>query len=115
MIQQGDIYLIDFGTKYNSELGKIRPGVVMQNNFLNTSLEENIYKQVLIVPFSTLPIEDDYRIRIEKRDRLQKDSYIVANWVCTLDHSRIQRDKGLLAKLTAAEIEEVKNRICNLL
>ena len=115
MIQQGDIYLIDFGTKYNSELGKIRPGVVMQNNFLNASLKENIYKQVLVVPFSTLPIEDDYRIRIKKRDKLQKDSYIVANWVCTLDDSRIQRDKGLLAKLTVAEIEEVKNRIFNLL
>jgi len=115
VIRQGEIYLIDFGTKYNSELGKIRPGVVMQNDFLNASLEENIYKQILVVPFSTLQIEDDYRMKIVARERLQKDSYVVANWACTLDVIRIQRDKGVIARLYDYEIEALKKRICALM
>ena len=33
MIKQGEVYLVNFGHKYNSELDKIRPAVVIQNNF----------------------------------------------------------------------------------
>jgi len=115
VIQQGEIYLVDFGTKYNSELGKIRPGVVMQNNMLNLAVQEKIYRQILVVPFSSLPIEDDYRIRIKARERLHKDSYIVSNWACTIDFSRIQLERGVIARLTPDEIDELKKRICALM
>ena len=43
MIKQGEIYLVDFAKKYNSEFGKIRPAVILQNDFLNRSLEETLY------------------------------------------------------------------------
>ncbi len=38
MIQQGEVYLVDFAKKYNSEFGKVRPAVILQNNFLNRVL-----------------------------------------------------------------------------
>jgi len=33
-MKQGDIYLVNFGKKYNSEIGKIGPAVIVQNNYL---------------------------------------------------------------------------------
>jgi mRNA interferase MazF len=77
MIKQGEIYLANFGNKYNSEIGKIRPAVVMQNNFLNKSLPKAKYKGVLLIPLTSDDIVTEYKIKITKRDRLQKDSYIL--------------------------------------
>jgi mRNA-degrading endonuclease toxin of MazEF toxin-antitoxin module len=37
MIVQGGVYLVNFAKTYHSELGKIRPAVVIQDNFLNRS------------------------------------------------------------------------------
>ena len=106
---------MDFGQKYNSEIGKIRPAVVMQNNFFNKAVKSNVYKQVLVVPLSTLPIQDDYRIFLKARDNLKKDSYMIANWICTLDFEHILVDKGLIAKLDEDEFELLKQRVCALM
>ncbi len=115
MIKQGEIYLVDFGQKYNSEIGKVRPAVVMQNNFFNKAVKSNVYKQVLVVPLSTLPIQDDYRIFLKARDNLKKDSYMIANWICTLDFEHILVDRGLIAKLDEDEFELLKQRVCALM
>jgi mRNA interferase MazF len=115
MIRQGEIYLVDFGQKYNSEIGKIRPAVVMQNNFFNKAIKSNVYKQVLVAPLSTLPIEDDYRIFIKARDNLKKDSFMIANWICTLDFEHILIDRGLIAKLDEDEFGLLKQRVCTLM
>jgi mRNA interferase MazF len=115
MISQGEIYLVDFGKRYNSELGKIRPAVVMQNNFFNAAIKEKIYKQVLVVPLSTKQIEDDYRMACKARDNLKKDSFIIANWICTLDVEHILIDRGLITKLDESELATLKDKICNLM
>ncbi len=99
-IRQGDVYLVDFGENYNSEFGKTRPAVIIQNDFLNAILPISRYKSVLVIPFSTKEIESEYRVKIKKRDKLQKDSYIIVNWICTLDLQRVQIDKGLITRLT---------------
>ena len=114
-MKQGDIYLVNFGKKYNSEIGKIRPAVIVQNNYLNQTLEKKIHRQVLVIPLSTVEIEDDFRMKIELRDKLEKDSYIIANWICMVDIDNILLDKGLITKLNEEELVELKKRICNLL
>jgi mRNA interferase MazF len=115
MIAQGEVYLVDFAKKYNSEFGKIRPAVVLQNNFLNRSLENKQYHSVLLVPFSTQDIQTEYKIEIEPRDNLQEKSFIVANWLCTLDLKRIQLDKGVITKLSSDELQKLKSKICDLI
>ena len=114
-IEQGDVYLVDFGESYHSEFGKTRAAVIVQNDFLNSILPISRYKSVLVVPFSSKDIESEYRILIKKRDSLQMDSYIVVNWICTLDFKRVQIDKGLITKLTKSEFQELKQKICDLL
>jgi len=115
MIEQGDIYLIDFAKKYNSEFGKIRPAVVLQNNFLNRSLPISKFQSVLVVPLSTQDIETEYKIEILPRDNLKEKSYIVANWLCTLDFKRIQIDKGLITRLDENELKILKSKVCDLI
>jgi len=115
MIEQGDVYLVDFAKKYNSEFGKVRPAVVLQNNFLNRSLEVSKYQSVLVVPLSTQDIQTEYKIEIQARDNLKEKSFIVANWLCTLDMKRIQLDKGIITKLTPNELQKLKSKICDLI
>ena len=115
MIEQGDIYLVDFAKKYNSEFGKVRLAVILQNNFLNRILEIGRYKSVLVVPLSTQDIQTEYKIEITPRDKLKEKSFIVANWLCTLDLKRIQIDKGILTKLSSEELQELKAKICDLI
>ena len=114
MIQQGEVYLVDFAKKYNSEFGKIRPAVILQNNFLNRALEDQHYQSVLVVPLSTQDIQTQYKIEIKPRDNLQERSFIVANWLCTLDIKRIELKKGVLTKLSSKELQELKSKICDL-
>jgi len=115
MIEQGEVYLVDFAKKYNSEFGKVRPAVVLQNNFLNRSLEMSKYQSVLVVPLSTQDIQTEYKIEIQVRDNLKEKSFIVANWLCTLDIKRVQLDKGIITKLTSEELKILKSKICDLI
>jgi mRNA interferase MazF len=112
VIRQGEIYLADFGERYSSQFGKRRPALVVQNDFFNRAINDGYYRQVLVAPLSTKPIEDDYRIPIKKRQHLERDSYIVTNWLCTLDLEQIDTDAGPIASLTGEEFERVRQRIC---
>ena len=115
MIRQGEVYLVNFAKKYHSEFGKIRPAVVLQNNFLNRAIEQKKYKSILVVPLSTSSIDDNFNLPIKARDNLQQDSECVANWICTLDIDRFLFEKGVLTVLTESELEALKGKVCNLM
>ena len=115
MIKQGEVYLVNFAKKYHSEFGKIRPAVILQNNFLNRALVDTQYQSVLVVPLSTQNIQTEYKIEIEPRDNLKEKSFIVANWLCTLDVKRIELDKGIITKLSSHELKRLKSKICALI
>jgi len=104
MIKQGEVYLVDFAKKYNSEFGKIRPAVVLQNDFFNRAIEDTKYQSVLVVPLSTKDTQTEYKIELPPRDNLIEKSYIVANWLCTLDLKRLQLHKGIITTLTDSEL-----------
>ena len=115
MIEQGEVYLVDFAKKYNSEFGKVRPAVILQNNFLNRALEVSKYQSVLVVPLSTQDVQTEYKIVVPPRDNLKEKSFIVANWLCTLDIKRIQTEKGVITKLSSDELQQLKAKICDLI
>jgi mRNA interferase MazF len=111
MIRQGEIYLINFGKKYNSEFGKIRPAVVIQNNEINKILPEVQYKSVAVIPLTTvLNPNSFFRVHLIARDNLIQDSDIVCNWVCTIDFDKIQTD-NLLTTLSNNELMSVKDKV----
>lgn len=107
MLYKGDIWLVNLNPiKKSNEMGKIRPAVVFQNNELN----QNNYPATIVIPLSTILIEDaePIRYRITKRDDLKKDSDIVITQIRAIDNSRFVEKIG---KLTDNEIKIVKEFI----
>lgn len=104
MVCRGDIWLVNLNpTKKNNEMGKVRPVVVYQNNELNDS----DYPTTIILPLSTSLIDDaePIRMRIEKRDDLEKDSDIVITQIRAIDNDRFIKKLG---SLTVKELQKVK-------
>ncbi len=107
---RGEIYLTNFGKKYNSEFGKIRPALIIQNDVANRNIDKVMFKGVTVLPLSTNIAGGDLRVTIQSRENLKKISEICINELCTLDLSRIQLDT-ILTKLTQAEMEEVESKL----
>jgi mRNA interferase MazF len=111
MIRRGDIYLVNFGKQYNSEFGKVRPALIIQNNLANRVLDQVHFKGVTVIPLTTQLASGRLRVRITAREKLLQDSDICINELCTLDLSRIHQDV-LLTTLTELEIRLVEERLC---
>ena len=106
MIKRGEIYLVNFGKKYNSEFGKVRPALVIQNDVANRNIDKVDFKGVTLLPLTTNITGGTIRVLVEARDLLEKKSEICINEICTLDIRRIALDKKL-TELTKQEMEEV--------
>lgn len=109
-MKRGEVYLVDFGKRYNSEFGKIRPALIVQNDIANRNIDKVEFKGVTLIPISTNLYGGDLRVRILQRDNLEKTSEICINELCTLGMSRIDLDR-LLTTLTSEEIEEVDMKL----
>lgn len=109
-MKRGEVYLVNFGKKYNSEFGKIRPALIIQNNVANRNIDKVKFKGVTVMPLSTNIYGGDLRVKISNRDNLDKASEICINELCTLDISRINLDK-VLTLLTTDEINEVETKL----
>jgi mRNA interferase MazF len=100
----GDIWLVNLNpAKRDNEMGKIRPSVIFQNDELNNSG----YPTTIIIPLSTQLIDDakPIRLRIKKRENLEKDSDMVLTQVRSIDKSRLIKK---IAQLTHQEQRELK-------
>jgi mRNA interferase MazF len=109
-MKRGEIYLINFGKKYNSEFGKIRPALIIQNNVANRNIDKVEFKGVTVIPITTNLCGGNLRVRIQSRENLLQDSEICINELCTLDLSRIDLDKKLTT-LNSEELEEVRIKL----
>lgn len=105
-MKRGEIYLVNFGKKYNSEFGKIRPALIIQNDIANRNIDKVAFKGVSVIPLTTNLSGGNLRLTIDKRDNLEATSEACINELCTLDLSRIDMTM-LLAKLTLEEQKEV--------
>ena len=110
MIKRGEIYLVNFGKKYNSEFGKIRPALVIQNDIANRNINKVDFKGVTLLPLTTNITGGSIRVVVTNRDKLKKTSEICINEICTLDISRIIFDEKLTI-LTQEELEEVNLKL----
>jgi len=109
-VKRGEIYLVNFGKKYNSEFGKVRPALIIQNDILNRNIDKVLFKGVTVIPLTTNVCGGDFRVFISKREHLQKDSEICINELCTLDISRIQLSQKLTF-LSKNELDEVEKKL----
>ena len=109
-MKRGEIYLVNFGKKYNSEFGKIRPALIIQNNVANRNIDKVEFKGVTVIPITTNLCGGNLRVKIKSRENLLQDSEVCVNELCTLDLSRIDLDKKLTT-LNSEELEEVRIKL----
>lgn len=107
MHSRGDIWLVNLNpTKKKNEMGKIRPAIVYQNNLLN----HNDYPTTIIIPLSTVLIDDaqPIRVRITKRENLKKDSDAVLTQIRSVDNDRLLEK---IASIKSSELELLKRNL----
>ncbi|PHS41834.1 MAG: MazF family transcriptional regulator [Sulfurovum sp.] len=109
-MKRAEIYLVNFGKKYNSEFGKIRPALIIQNDIANRNIDKVSFKGVTVIPMTTFIAGGDVRVKIGARENLEKESEVCINEMCTLELSRIKIEKCLTV-LTASEMNEVNSKI----
>ena len=110
MVSRGEIWLVDLNPiKKNNEIGKVRPVLVYQSDELNHS----DYPTTIIIPLSTSLIDDaePLRMRIPKRDDLEKDSDIVITQIRAIDNTRFIKK---LASLSTLELTKVKEHFAEI-
>jgi mRNA interferase MazF len=86
-INFGEIWLADLSPKIGTELGKLRPVLVIQDQMLLDAQ----HPSTLIVPLTTNLIDDaqPLRIRIKPKDKLQKESDLIIDQIRAIDNQRL--------------------------
>lgn len=94
--KRGDIVLVNFNPqKKGEEVGKIRPAIIISDSDLNEILD-----LLSVVALTTNLIDDalPLRVRIEKKDFLQKDSDAMIEQLRSISKSRIKEKVSSLSK-----------------
>lgn len=107
-MRRGEIWTVNFGKKYHSEFGKIRPAIIVQNDIANRNIDHVAFKGVTVVPLTTNLTGGTVRVRLTKREKLKETSEACVNEICTLDQSRFGE---LLAVMKESEMMELNEKL----
>ena len=105
--KRGNVYLIKFSPGKGAEPEKIITTIIFQSQ----DLLDIGYKTVIVIPLTT-NLKGDFplRVRISKRDKLEKDSNAMIDQIRAIDSSRIYRE--IIAVLTNQELKQIEESIC---
>lgn len=101
---RGEIWLVNLNPqKKPNEVGKTRPAVVIQNDLLNQS----DYGTVIVLPMTTVLIDDaqPLRFRVKKRVWLESDSDVLVAHARAVDKERLLQKLG---ELSSKEMEQIR-------
>ena len=105
-LHRGDIVGINLNPKKGDEIGKAHPCIILSGD------EENaILDTIIVVPLSTQLLDDmlPFRMRLSKRDDLEKDSDILINHIRTISSKRVT---SFIGKVTDEEYQQVIENLC---
>ncbi len=105
-LNRGDIVGINLNPKKGDEVGKVRPCIIISDNESNQILDT-----IIVLPLSTQLIDDmlPFRLRLVKRDNLDKDSDILLNHVRTISKKRVT---SFIGKITKSEYKLIIANLC---
>ena len=86
-INFGEIWLANLSPKVGTEVGKLRPVLIIQDQML---LDAE-HPSTLIIPLTTNLIDDaePLRIRIRPIDKLQRESDVIIDQIRAIDNQRL--------------------------
>ena len=106
-MKRGEVYLAYLNPNKGKEVGKLKPVLIFQTDFLN----EINHPTIIILPLSTKLIDNAYplRYRIKKRDKLEKDSDILCDQIRAISIERIRGDR--LTILSEKELKDIEKQV----
>lgn len=110
-LKRGGIYLANLNPAKGSEPDKVRPVLVMQNDWLN----EVHHLTVIVLPLTTVLVNDaePLRFRLSARDKLEKPSDVLCDQIRALDLKRITSE--CLTTLTPTEQASIEQNLKQIL
>ncbi len=106
-MHRGEIWTANLNPTRGAEMGKIRPVLIVQDDWLTGSDSDT----VLVVPLTTQHRAslDALRVTIRARDRLRKDCYTVVEKTRAVDRSRF--GTGPLTTVSDDEMAALEHRL----
>jgi len=101
--QRGEIWLVSLDPVIGHEIGKVRPALVVSNNYNN-----QFAQTVTILPITSKVTKVyPFEVFLSKHESgLPKDSKIKANQVRTIDKKRLIKIVGTISKERLKEVEQ---------
>ncbi|BDY11897.1 type II toxin-antitoxin system PemK/MazF family toxin [Hydrogenimonas cancrithermarum] len=113
MLERGGIYLVDFGKRYHSNLGKRRPAVILSSQSYLDIVSQLEFPSILVLPLTTRCVDNPgnlLRVYLPPRDHLEKPSEIIVNWSCSVDAKNLDMKTGKLTVLSREELKELEEK-----
>jgi len=106
-MRRGEIWVANLNPTRGAEVGKIRPVLVLQADWLT----EQGARTVVALPLSTKVRSDAsaLRLTIKARGRLKMDSHVVIEKIRAVDRSRF--GEGPLARVDEAELVAIEQQL----
>jgi mRNA interferase MazF len=104
VMHRGEVWVSNLNPKRSSEIGKVRPVVVLQSDELSAVLTDTVV--VLPTTAQVRPGFRHLRVSIAARDRLRRDCQVMVDQPRTLDRRRF--GAGPRTTLTAQELAAVE-------
>lgn len=106
-MKRGEVWVANLNPNRRSEVGKIRPVLILQNN----ALSDNGFPTVVVLPMTTQVRKDvaTLRISIAARDALREDRQIMIDQPRSVDRKRI--GEGPLTQLKTVELQAVEKSL----
>jgi len=103
-MRRGEIWLGNLNPNRGSEVGKVRPVLILQADFLIAQGEPTL----IVLPLTTQvrPSKEPLHITIAARDGLKQHCQVMPEQPRTLDRNRLI--EGPLTRLTAEEMQRVE-------
>lgn len=108
IIRRGQIWTANLNPSRGHEVGKIRPVLVIQGDWLSAAQD----RTVIVLPLTSdvQASREPLRVTVRARDALRKDSQVVVDQPRTLDRRRLGPEP--LTELTATEMAQVDQSLC---
>lgn len=103
-MKRGEVWITNMNPARGTEIGKIRPAVILQADWLTDNGSTNI----VVLPLSSRIQSDATHLRpiLRARDGLRQDSQILSDQPRTVDRQRF--GQGPLTRLSAPELARVE-------
>jgi len=106
-MRRGEIWVANLNPTRGAEIGKVRPVIVLQSDWLTAAGSDTL----LVVPLTTRHWESQeaLRVTITARDRLRENCHTVTEKTRALDRTRF--GSGPLAVVTDEEMAELEQKL----